>query len=131
MLGRASPNWNFLPVALSTRDQGTIRDRARGHGLLNEALEEPSATLTLTRIKSKGELIEVVRHVRVFALSPPTVAGGVWQEAVLDAFSGAEQQNGYDPSAALVLSREQILYGTTASGGTSNFGTVFAVTPMN
>lgn len=67
----------------------------------------------------------------VFALSPPTVAGGVWQETVLYAFSGAEQQNGYDPSAALVLSREQILYGTTASGGTSNFGTVFAVPPTN
>jgi hypothetical protein len=50
-------------MAPSTRDQAPYEIRACGHGLLNEALEDPSATLTLTRIKSKGELIEVVCQV--------------------------------------------------------------------
>jgi uncharacterized repeat protein (TIGR03803 family) len=63
----------------------------------------------------------------VFSLTPPTVAGGVWSEAVLHSFlSGAD---GASPMAGLLAGKSGVLYGTTESGGASNAGTVFELTP--
>jgi uncharacterized repeat protein (TIGR03803 family) len=62
----------------------------------------------------------------VFELSP--TAGGSWVEKVLHAF----ESNGTDgglPTGGLILDAAGNLYGTTASGGAYNSGTVFELTP--
>jgi uncharacterized repeat protein (TIGR03803 family) len=62
----------------------------------------------------------------VFALIPPQSLGGPWTERVLHHFSG---NDGNYPSAALVIGKGGVLYGTAEQGGTSNSGTVFSITP--
>jgi uncharacterized repeat protein (TIGR03803 family) len=49
-------------------------------------------------------------------------------ETVLHSFA-ADGVDGYSPDGGLVIDRLGNLYGTTISGGASNFGTVFMVTP--
>jgi uncharacterized repeat protein (TIGR03803 family) len=61
----------------------------------------------------------------VFALDPPAIPGGPWNETVLYAFGGPD---GFLPASTLKL-RGGILYGTTAEGGTFGTGTVFALKP--
>jgi len=60
----------------------------------------------------------------VFSLTPSS--GGAWTETILHNFGG--EGDGSDVLSGLVLSRG-VLYGTTALGGTSNYGTVFSLTP--
>lgn len=61
----------------------------------------------------------------VFELSPN--AGGSWTEKILYNF-GANATDGCSPQGGLVFNAGN-LYGTTAGGGASNFGTVFELTP--
>jgi len=63
----------------------------------------------------------------VFSVAPPASPGGAWTEAVLYSFTGGG--DGSDPQAGMVISKGGVLYGTTARGGVSNDGTVFAVIP--
>jgi uncharacterized repeat protein (TIGR03803 family) len=63
----------------------------------------------------------------VFSLSPPSIPGGAWTEAVLYNFTGG--LDGGSPSAGLVLGPGRELYGTTLYGGTDNDGVVFSLTP--
>jgi uncharacterized repeat protein (TIGR03803 family) len=60
----------------------------------------------------------------VFELSPNGVGG--WTESVIYSFSGAD---GADPEARLLIDPSGNLYGTTASGGSANKGTVFELLP--
>jgi hypothetical protein len=65
-----------------------------------------------------------------FKLSPPSVAGGPWEESVF-AFGGS---NGSRPRSALTADTFGALYGTTTRGGTGNCslahcGTLFRLTP--
>jgi uncharacterized repeat protein (TIGR03803 family) len=62
----------------------------------------------------------------VFALIPPETPGGSWTEAVLHHFHGSD---GVLPQAGVVIGPGGVLYGTTNSGGSSNFGVVFSLTP--
>jgi uncharacterized repeat protein (TIGR03803 family) len=62
-----------------------------------------------------------------FVLTPPASPGGVWTETVLHHFPG--QSGGGLPSAGLVIGESGVLYGTTYSGGTSGYGTVFSLAP--
>jgi len=64
----------------------------------------------------------------VFRLKPPAAPGGAWTETVLHSFTG---QNGDSsiPLAGLAISPSGTLYGTTQLGGTSGFGTIFAIKP--
>lgn len=64
----------------------------------------------------------------VFALGPPTVPGGDWQEVVLHSFGGT-LGDGQVPYAGVILGPRGTLYGTTQYGGTYGAGTVFALTP--
>jgi len=62
----------------------------------------------------------------VFSLTPPASPGGAWTEGVLYSFTGGD---GSDPRAGVVIGPGGALYGTTAGGGGSNNGTVFALVP--
>src|ERR1019366_3249147 len=61
----------------------------------------------------------------VFELMP--VAGGTWTEQVLHSFSNGA--DGGDPQAGLIVDTAGNLYGTTVTGGTYTYGTVFELTP--
>ena len=50
-----------------------------------------------------------------------------WRENILHYFTGSP--DGANPTAGLVFDAQGNLYGTTALGGTDNYGTVFEVTP--
>jgi hypothetical protein len=54
-------------------------------------------------------------------------AGGVWTEKVLYSFKGLA--DGGNPVTAVVQASTQVLYGTTYTGGTAGFGTVFQLVP--
>jgi uncharacterized repeat protein (TIGR03803 family) len=62
----------------------------------------------------------------LFSLTPPTSLGGPWTESTLYAFQGGS--DGCGP-ASLVIGSGGVLYGTTSSGGSSNAGTVYSLTP--
>jgi uncharacterized repeat protein (TIGR03803 family) len=59
----------------------------------------------------------------VFELTP---SSGGWTETVLHSFSGTD---GLQPLAGLIFDTTGNLYGTTTSGGTYSYGTVFELTP--
>lgn len=61
----------------------------------------------------------------VFELKPSPLQG--WKETVLYKFTGGD--DGFDPLGSLLFGKLGRLYGTTATGGTGGFGTVFEVTP--
>jgi uncharacterized repeat protein (TIGR03803 family) len=65
----------------------------------------------------------------VFKLSPG--ANGVWTETILHAFSGyfGGVGDGAGPMAGLIFDSAGNLYGTTQRGGTSDYGTVFELSP--
>jgi len=63
----------------------------------------------------------------VFSLRPPATEGGAWTETVLHTFTGGNDGGG--PLGGLAFGPGNALYGTTYSGGSSNQGTVFALTP--
>jgi uncharacterized repeat protein (TIGR03803 family) len=65
----------------------------------------------------------------VFELMRPATAGGAWTETVLHAFTGGS--DGAHPEAGLIADSKGNLYGTTAGGGGSGFGsgTVFELMP--
>lgn len=60
----------------------------------------------------------------VFLLEPPVDPGGSWTEVLLHTFDG---NDGANPDG-VVIGSGKVLYGTTDTGGTSNLGTVFALT---
>jgi uncharacterized repeat protein (TIGR03803 family) len=60
----------------------------------------------------------------VFELSP---SGSGWAISQLHEFSSGN--DGASPEAKVIIGPDKTLYGTTASGGTSGFGTVFNVRP--
>jgi uncharacterized repeat protein (TIGR03803 family) len=57
----------------------------------------------------------------VFSLVPGT--GGVWTESVLHTFTGGN--DGANPAAGLISTKNGVYFGTTYNGGTSGYGTVF------
>jgi uncharacterized repeat protein (TIGR03803 family) len=73
-----------------------------------------------------GTLVEggAYNNGTVFELTPQ--AGGGWTEKTLHSFNDKDGTNSWAP---LVLDAAGNLYGTTESGGTSGYGTVFEITP--
>jgi hypothetical protein len=59
---------------------------------------------------------------------PAAVCSGLtpWMETVLHSFAAAGDGN--SPAGSLIFGAGGVLYGTTALGGTSSAGTVYAVT---
>ena len=65
----------------------------------------------------------------VFSLTPPAIPGsGGWTETVLHYFAGPPN-DGYYPTANLVIGAGGVLYGTTAVGGANDSGALFSLTP--
>jgi uncharacterized repeat protein (TIGR03803 family) len=62
----------------------------------------------------------------VFELTPK--AGGIWTEKVLHNFNN-NGKDGLGPLAGLISDAAGNLYGTTGSGGSHGYGTVFELTP--
>lgn len=63
----------------------------------------------------------------VFELSPPTVQGGAWTEAVLYSFPWGN--DGLNPSSGLIFDGKGALFGETLYGGVGNRGIIFKLTP--
>jgi uncharacterized repeat protein (TIGR03803 family) len=64
----------------------------------------------------------------VFELSPPAWPHGRWTETVLYSFGGFST-DGVEVTGSLAFGDAGYLYGTSASGGTHNYGTVFELSP--
>jgi uncharacterized repeat protein (TIGR03803 family) len=64
----------------------------------------------------------------VFELAPPGKKGSSWTKTVLYSFPGS-LTDGRSPNSDIVFDSNGALYGTTDAGGTSNYGTVFQLTP--
>ncbi len=65
-------------------------------------------------------------HGTVFKLTPPVAGTTAWTHSVIWSFNGS---NGNTPYAGLIADAAGNLYGTTYSGGASNDGTVFKLSP--
>jgi uncharacterized repeat protein (TIGR03803 family) len=63
----------------------------------------------------------------VFKVSPN--ADGSYTESVLYAFSTIDPSNPQNPSSGLIMDGAGNLYGTTANGGSGNFGVAFRLSP--
>ncbi len=63
----------------------------------------------------------------VWKLAPPTKAGGKWTETILHSFTG--MPDGNQPLSGVVADAAGNLYGTTNSGGASNMGSAYQLTP--
>ncbi len=63
----------------------------------------------------------------VFALEPPTVAGGAWTETIVYAFP--EGKSGSNPAAGVLIGPGGFLYGVTVYGGGGGDGTIFYLRP--
>lgn len=61
-----------------------------------------------------------------FALTPPASPGGAWTETVLHTFTS--NPDGAFPNP-LIVGPGGVLYGSTYSGGTFGYGTLFSLTP--
>ena len=62
----------------------------------------------------------------VYALTPPSIAGGAWTESVLYSFTGL--LDGFAPAGALINVKGR-LYGTTGNGLNGDFGAVYVLNP--
>ncbi len=83
-------------------------------GLIADAQGNLFGTTALGGAKSMGTVFEILKTRNGYDTSP----------TVLVDFDG---NNGSEPSAALVADAKGNLFGTTVSGGASNFGTVFEI----
>jgi len=63
----------------------------------------------------------------VFELTPK--AGGGWTEKIVHNFDSNNHKDGYSPIAGLIIDATGNLFGTTYSGGTYGYGTVFEIKP--
>jgi uncharacterized repeat protein (TIGR03803 family) len=63
----------------------------------------------------------------VFELMPPSTSGGAWSAILLYTFAGGA--DGVAPLRPPVIANNGTLYGTTSGGGSTDAGTVFALTP--
>jgi uncharacterized repeat protein (TIGR03803 family) len=64
----------------------------------------------------------------VYRLAPPAAGQTTWAYKVLHAFAGGST-DGAAPFAGVTLHGKGVLYGTTANGGSGQFGTVFQLAP--
>jgi uncharacterized repeat protein (TIGR03803 family) len=64
----------------------------------------------------------------IYKLSPPSIGGGSWTFSVVFFFAN-QATDGGAPLGTLIFDHAGNLYGTTSGGGTSNYGTIFKLSP--
>jgi hypothetical protein len=67
----------------------------------------------------------------IFRLNPPTSPLAPWTEKVLVNFQGQSGGDGDGPLGPLLVEHSGTIFGTTSSGGTSNCGTAYKITPSS
>jgi uncharacterized repeat protein (TIGR03803 family) len=67
-----------------------------------------------------------VNYGTVFRLAPPAAGQTAWKQTILFSFNGTD---GGNPAGGLIFDSAGNLYGETAGGGASSYGTVFELTP--
>ena len=93
----------------------------------------PAGKLAISRnglygTTSRGGIVTALEALgTVFEAMPPAEPGGAWTEAVLHTFTN--DGDGDSPVGGVVIGENGVLYGSTYYGGTSNYGTVFGLTP--
>src|SRR5579864_3443070 len=71
-------------------------------------------------------------HGIVFALSPPAVPGGSWNERILHRFTDTHSMEGLQPFGNVVVDSAGNIYGTTYLGGVCfECGVVFELSPRS
>ena len=65
----------------------------------------------------------------VFQLTPPAHKGGKWTKTTLHIFTGNGSDGSYPAPPRLIIDQAGNLYGTTTTGGTTNSGTIYQLTP--
>jgi uncharacterized repeat protein (TIGR03803 family) len=84
------------------------------------------------RSSSKTPFARIAPGVAAFyvglILAAPASTSAATTETVLHSFAGGPSDGAF-PFAGLIADRDGNLYGTTASGGASNFGVVFKLAP--
>jgi uncharacterized repeat protein (TIGR03803 family) len=64
----------------------------------------------------------------VFSLRPPAAAISLWTETVLHSFSDGSDGDGTQPFAAVAFDTAGNMYGTTSSGGSGYYGSIYKLT---
>ena len=98
-----------------------VYDGLRGQGPVAGILTSPAGDVCSTAPDGGASADGVV-----FCLEPPASPDGTWTEVVLHSFTGSD---GANPVGALTIGAGKVLYGTTSTGGASNYGTVYQLTP--
>lgn len=65
----------------------------------------------------------------IYELSPPNGSGASWSETILYAFGSNSSADGANPGGKLIEDGQGYMYGTTAWGGTNDYGTVYRFVP--
>ena len=111
---------------------GTI-DGALPYG--NLVLDTKGDVFGTTLAGGGGQIIpgELSNAGAVFEVSPPSRSGAAWHETLIHSFNGdtgdPSTTDGESPYGGLIFDAQGNLYGTTAQGGSSDFGTVFSLSP--
>jgi uncharacterized repeat protein (TIGR03803 family) len=110
---------------------GSAFDGALPYG--NLVLDSKGDIFGTTLAGGAGQIIpgEASNAGTVYEVSP--VSGGTWHESLIHSFNGdtgdPSTEDGESPYGGVVFDSHGNLYGTTAQGGSSDFGTVFSLTP--
>lgn len=116
-----------LPAAAQTPQFGQLFNFKGGAGgsTPGGALVQYAGKLYGTTVAGGGSTACATGCGTVYSLAPPASPGSGWTATTIYAFSGGAD-GGY-PAAGLTLGSGGVLYGAAQNGGTSNRGTVFAL----
>src|SRR5271157_693209 len=99
-------------------------------GIFTEVVSGLKGILAKGGRPMRGKALSVgLKALAIFAVTlsvTNTWASVHWKETVLQNFNGT---NGSGPQSGLIFDTAGNLYGTTTSGGTYNYGTVFELSP--
>jgi hypothetical protein len=107
--------FDFPSIADGINPDGLVRG---SHGVLYGTTTLGGSSTVCTGIQSGCGV--------VFALTPPASPSGAWTQTVLHSFSNTP--DGAYPNP-LTIGPGGVLYGSTYSGGTFGYGTLFSLTP--
>jgi uncharacterized repeat protein (TIGR03803 family) len=118
----------LLPVgvagAASEKVLFSFTGGADGGGISGGVVADASGALYGVAADGGSALLGIV-----YKLTPPAAGQKNWTQTILHSFQGLPGGDGAEPQTGLLMDASGALYGTTFSGGTTNNGTVFKMTP--